>query len=99
MAIVNPASRWIYAVSFALGAAGFLMPFWPLSLMGIVLATLSGRWIFGLLMALLLDLAWGAPFGLAAYLYFPFTVAALVAAIARYFSASYFLERSTPDTL
>lgn len=99
MAIITPASRWIYAVSFALAATGFLMPLWPLSLLGLLLAALSGRWAFGLLMALLLDLAWGAPFGLASYLYFPFTAAALVAAVVRYFSASYFLERSAPDTL
>ena len=99
MAITNPASRWIYAVSFTLAAAGFLMPLWPLSLTGILLCALSGRWIFGLLMALLLDIAWGAPFGLAAYLYFPFTAAALLGATVRYFSASYFLERGATDTL
>lgn len=98
MAIDN-ASRWIYAVSFALIGTGFLLPLWPVSLAGVALAALSGRWIFGLFMALLLDVAWGAPFGLAQYLYVPFTIAAIVFALARYWGASYFYDRSTLDTL
>lgn len=96
---ISQASRWIYAVSFALIGTGFLLPLWPLSLAGVALAALSGRWIFGLLMALLLDVAWGAPMGLAQYLYFPFTIAALLLSVGRFWGASYFYDRSSLDTL
>lgn len=96
---VNQASRWIYAVSFALVGTGFLLPLWPVALLGVALSALSGRFVCALLIALLLDVAWGAPFGLAQYLYFPFTAAALVMTVVRYYSASYFYDRSTPDTL
>lgn len=99
MAITSAASRWIYAVSFALGAAGYLAAMWPLSILALLLASLSGRWIFALLMGLLFDLAWGSAFGIWAYVYFPFTAVALLGAVARYYGSSYFLERGTPDTL
>ncbi len=61
-------TRWIYAVSFALAAAGFLMPLWPLSVLGLLLAALSGRWLFAIAMGLLLDIGWGPPGGLLHYI-------------------------------
>lgn len=94
----SAASRWIYAVSFVLAGAGFLVPYWPLALLGIMLSALSGRWIFGLFIAVLLDAAWGV-LPLFGFLYFPFTLAALVAALARYWGARSFFDRSHPDTL
>ncbi len=97
--MITPASRWIYAVSFALCAMGFLLPLWPLSVLGIALAALSGRWLAGLCMGVLLDLAWGGPMGLAQFLYLPFSIAALVLALVRHYGSSYFLERGSLDTL
>ncbi len=96
---MNSASRWIYAVSFALAAVGFLIPLWPLSVLGVLLATLSGRFVAGLLIGLLLDIAWGAPAAPFGFLYFPFTLAALAVAALRYWGAAYFFDRATPDTL
>ena len=96
---ISPASRWLYAVSFALVAAGFLMPLWPLCVVGLLLCALSGRWLFALFLGLLLDVAWGAPTGLAQYLFLPFTLCALAAAMARLWGGSYFLERGARDTL
>ena len=92
-------SRWIYAIAFLLASAGFLVPFWPLSVAGIVLAALSGRRIFAVITGLLLDLAWGAPTGTLHYFFFPFTIAALAGFIARYCGSQYFFDRNPQEKL
>lgn len=89
----------MYALSFVITAMGFLLPLWPLCVVGISISALSGRWIFAVFMALLIDLAWGAPFGVLQYVYFPFTALALALAAGRYFLSGYFLDRAAPDTL
>lgn len=91
-------SRWILALSFAVAAAGFLLPLWQLSLLGIALAVLSGQWIFAIIIGLLLDVAYGAPVGRWHVLYFPFTIFALVGALLRYYFSSY-MRKSTTNTL
>ncbi|MES2203381.1 MAG: hypothetical protein V4474_03615 [Patescibacteria group bacterium] len=92
-------SRITYAVSFLLAAGGFLWPFWPLSVLGIILSALTGRWIFAVFMGLLLDVAWSIPTGVWDTIYLPFTALAVVVALLRYFFADYFLDRSPTDTL
>lgn len=87
------------ALFFALAALGFLLPLWPLSVLGIVLAAAWGRWFFAVLIGLLLDLAWGAPVGLAHSLYFPFTLLAMVAALVRLWVGRYFADRGRQETL
>lgn len=93
------ASRYIYALSFAIAAIGFLMPLWPLCILGILIAALSGRYFFAMLVAILLDLGFGPPVGLLHYLYMPFTILAAIAALVRYFGGSYFLDKTPLDTL
>ena len=92
-------SRWIYAISFLLAAAGVLLPFWPLAVVGILLAALSGRWLFAVIIALLVDLAWGTPTGGLRFLYFPFTLLALLAAAAHIWGAKYFLDKHPQEKL
>jgi hypothetical protein len=92
-------SRLIYALSFIIAGAGFLLPFWPLCIVGVLIAALSGRFIFAIFMGLLLDVAWGAPVGILHYIYFPFTILALVGALLQRLSGKYFLDRTPPDTL
>jgi hypothetical protein len=92
-------SRYIYALSFAIAAVGFLVPFWPLCILGILLAGLSGRYIFALAMAVLLDLGSGVPTGLLHYLFVPFTVLAILASLLRLYASAYFLDKTPPDTL
>lgn len=91
--------RWLLAIFFALAALGFLLPFWPLSLLGIVLAAVARRWISAICIGLLLDLAWGAPVGLAHFLYFPFTILAVASVLIRLWSARYFMDRGRQETL
>ena len=92
------ATRWILALSFALAAVGFLLPLWPLTLMGIAIAALSGRWIFAVIIGLLLDVAYGTPVGRWHFLYFPFTIFAFVAALIRYYASAY-IRKSSRNTL
>ncbi len=73
------------------------MPLWPLSIAGILLAALSGRIFFAVFAALILDIAWGAPTGLAQYLYFPVTLVALLSAALRLLSSRFLLQRGSPE--
>jgi hypothetical protein len=91
-------TRWIVAVSFALAAAGFLLPLWPISAVGIVLAAASGRYIAAIGIGLLLDVAYGAPIGHFHFLYVPFTLLAVVIALLRWYLSS-FLRESTVESL
>ncbi len=75
------------------------MPLWPLSVVGVVLAALSGRWIFAVIVGLMLDLAWGAPTGMYRYLFFPFTIVALVGFIVRYWGSRYFLDKNPQERI
>ncbi len=77
------AKRIVLSVSFVLLAFGFLVPFWPLSVLGIALAAGGGFWFAGLLFGLLLDIAYGMPSGWFHFLYIPFTLFALCCAILR----------------
>lgn len=96
---MTAASRWIYACTFLLAAMGFLLPLWPLCIVGILLAALSGRWLFAVFIALLIDIAWGAPAGTLGFITFPFTLMALIAALARMFGSRYFLDKNLPEHL
>ncbi len=74
----------IIAASFALAALGFVFGFWPLSVAGIVLAALAGRWVTALLLGLLMDIAYGTPVGYLHVLFFPFALLALLCILARH---------------
>jgi hypothetical protein len=95
---VNESTKWILAASFAIAAAGFLVPLWPLSVLGILIAAGSGRYIAAIFIGLLLDVAYGAPIGHLHYLYVPFTILAVITSGLRYYLSSYFREQS-PDIL
>jgi hypothetical protein len=96
---MTPASRYIYALSFVIAAVGFLLPFWPLCIVGVLIAALSGRYFFGIAMALLLDIGSGTPVGVLQYVVLPFTILAIVAALVRAYGAAYFLDKTPVDTL
>lgn len=91
--------RWVLAVFFVVAALGFMLPLWPLSVLGIALMALWGRWFAAICTGLLLDLAWGAPLGLAHYLYFPFVACAVVLSLVRLAAGKYLLNRDMPETL
>lgn len=92
-------TKWIYIFSFILAAAGFLIPFWPLSVLGVLVAVAAGRWLFGVLLALLIDIAWGMPTGLLARLYFPLALLAAVLATVRYALSRRLLDKNPPERL
>ena len=80
----------IVATSFVLAALGFLLSFWPLSVAGILLAALMGRWVTAILLGLLKDIAYGTPVGVLHFLFFPFTLLALLGIVARQLKLRYF---------
>lgn len=96
---MTTSSRYIYALTFAISATGFLLPFWPLCVVGILIATLSGRYVFGIIVALLIDVGSGVPTGILHYLFVPFTILAIAATLLRVFAGSYFLDKTPPGTL
>ncbi|MDE1924770.1 MAG: hypothetical protein KGH79_01135 [Patescibacteria group bacterium] len=91
-------TTWLLAVSFVLAAAGFLLPFWPLSAAGILVLACSGRFILAIALGLLLDIAYGAPIGRFHFLFFPFIILAAAGGAARY-AAMHYLRKSPTDTL
>ncbi len=95
----NPKQKWIFIAAFLLAAGGFLVPFWPLELIGIGVATFGGSGVVAVGLGLLLDLAYGAPTGILHYLYFPFTLFAVVVLLGRYVGLRFLFERKGHDTL
>ena len=89
----NETGWWISAISFALAGAGFLLPFWPLSALGIALAAFTGRPILAIALGLLLDIAYGAPVGRWYVLYIPFTLTALVCVVGHSIASRYMRKR------
>ncbi|MDB5224549.1 MAG: hypothetical protein JWO43_171 [Candidatus Adlerbacteria bacterium] len=57
----NNISQLVVAV--VLVAAGVIVPWWPLCILGLLLASLSGHSATSLLIGLYLDLLWGIPPG------------------------------------
>ena len=92
-------NRWLLVLIFVVASAGFLFEFWPLAAAGVVAMGFVGRGLFAVALGLLLDLAYGAPVGPAAYLFFPFTILGLLVVVLRYWSERYFVNRTSRDTL
>jgi hypothetical protein len=90
----NSPKKWIMILAFLLASGGFVLAFWPLEIIGILVAAGGGVPLMALGIGLLLDLAYGAPLGLAHYLYFPFTIAAFLAIGGRLLAGRFMIERS-----
>lgn len=89
----------LLATSFLLAALGFLLPLWPLSALGILLAGLSGRYLFAIAMGFLFDIAYGAPAGVFHLVWFPFTFLALAALLFWVLARRYFLGSARSETV
>lgn len=90
---------FLISISFMLVASGFFFEWWPVSVAGILLAALGGRPVASILLALLIDVAYGAPTAWFHFLYFPFTVLALLCILARALGARYLLKKSPQERL
>ena len=74
---------FILVLSILLCVLGLVVGWWPLSLLGVLLAAFGGRWIVALLFAFLLDCIFGAPLTFLHALVFPFTFLTLCIVIVR----------------
>lgn len=90
---------WVIATSFLFSAAGFLLPFWPLSGAGVLLFALTGRVFFALFVGLLLDIAWGPPPGYFRVLSFPFVLLSLGGSLIYALAGRYLLSKKPQETL
>lgn len=87
-------NKWTVAGLFLLTASGFLLPFWPLSVAGILLAAGLRFRLLAVGLGLLLDIAWGQPTAQFGFLYFPFVLLALGAIVGRMLADRYLLGKS-----
>jgi hypothetical protein len=87
------------AITFLVASAGFLLQLWPLALAGVVAMACVGRGWYAIPAGFLLDLAYGAPVGALAYLFFPFTIAALAVVVVRFWMGRYFFDKTSQDKL
>lgn len=91
--------RFTLAAFFLTAAIGFVWPFWPLCALGVALLSLSGSWFAAIVVALLIDLAWGPPTGFLHAVYLPFTLFALALCAARWWGSEYFIDRARQERL
>lgn len=66
-------NRFSALLALALFILGFLIPWWPLTLLGLILLAMGGRWVPAFLCAFFLDVVYGVPPGHLHILPFPFT--------------------------
>ncbi|HWB34278.1 MAG TPA: hypothetical protein VG753_03105 [Candidatus Paceibacterota bacterium] len=85
------------AIIFLIAAAGFLIPFWPLTVLGVAAMALAGYPLWAIALGLLLDVAYGAPTGTLHLLIFPFTIVALAGIVVREAGKRYFMDSSSGD--
>jgi hypothetical protein len=96
----EPRYPWLMpGLIVGLALAGFFVPFWPCALVAAVFAGGSGRLVLGVCVGLIFDIAWGVPGGFLGALYFPLTLAALGAWVARLTAQRYFFSRGALKTL
>ncbi len=96
---MSKSNRFILATIFLLASAGFLLQFWPLEALAVVLAALTGHSIFAIALGALLDIAYGAPLGLARFLFFPFTLLALLGIGVKRIGFKYLMGKRPPEHL
>ena len=80
-------------IACALFVVGLLVPYWPLSVCGVVLYVISGHWRMGVASALLLDVVYATPTGFAQHLPLPCTLGALLLMVVRMFIFPYVRPR------
>jgi hypothetical protein len=95
----NNPKKWIFICAFLLASGGFLVPFWPLEILGIIVAAFGGVPFGAIGLGLLLDLAYGAPYGFLHYLFFPFTIGSLVAIGLYQLAMRFLIQRSEQNHL
>ena len=92
--------RLIYSlVSLALVAAGFTLSFWPLSLLGLLVAVVMGQYVLAVALGIFLDGVYGQPtVGYLGYLHLlrvPFMLFSIALCALHYYIAFYFREGNT----
>ncbi len=89
-------SRLIFSViSFAALAAGLILSFWPLALLGLLLAAATGQYAVAIVIGIFMDVTYGAPVGRLYWLSVPFMLLAFVTCALQYYLSVYFRKGDT----
>lgn len=89
--------KYSHVLSLVCAALAFLLPWWPLSLVSIVL--MSDTTFFAVLLGLLFDAVYGAPIGLFSPALVPFTFFAALVSYIRTLSSRYMFSHDMQETL
>ena len=92
-------TRWPLWLPLSFAALGILVPYWPLSIAGILIAALAGEWAAAVALGIFFDVLYGRPPG--GFLHdisFPLTALAVAVSLARRFAARY-LRRERQEYL
>jgi len=85
--IFNP--RLYSVAALALLAGGFLLAWWPLCLLGLLVAAAAGQYVAALCIGLLLDLWYGAPVGSLHWLQAPLTLLSIILCALHYYLSAF----------
>lgn len=96
---MNISNRWMIAIGFLIASTGFLLELWPVALVGVVAMACIGRGWYAIPAGFLLDLAYGEPVGWLSYLFFPFTIVALIVVVVRFWMGRYFLDKTSQERI
>ena len=91
--------KLVSILSLIFAIAGFCIQFWPLELLAVLTAGLGGSPVVALVLGVLFDLIYGVPVGQLHYLFFPFTLAALVGIGVYMIASRFMLERYSSEWL
>jgi|GEM_PF-5558404 len=91
-------NRFIFWLAFA-GVVAAPFVYWPLGVIGIVLAAASEYWTLSILGGVILDVLYGVPPANFHSVFFPLTLFAIVAIVIRIASEKYVLKRGREETL
>lgn len=88
----RPMLARVYIPSAVLFLVAWLSGWWVFGLSGVVAAALLGRWWVAGVLGLLLDLVWGAPYGMAQSVPFPFAAIALLVSLIRAYAGKHMFD-------
>lgn len=88
--------RLIYSIAALLAVVlGFGLPFWPLSVLGLLVAATAGQYVLAIAIGIFLDVVYGSPLGYLHLVRVPFMLFSIALCAVHYYIAFYFREGNT----
>lgn len=90
---------WGLVAGIVLAVMGFALSLWPIEALAILVLVIGGSPIAAVAAGLVLDSVYGAPVGLLHYVFFPFTLGALLCNLIYMIGGRFFVDRFTQHRL